>query len=209
MAPDGFLQPLSDELQVSCVWIYFEAFRKEEILKACFQEIEVNLELEATTLTVGPKKLVKDEQDMKVTLSENFWVGVPTHLIKHSRVLLLYKVAALERLLLHYKSLNVPLPLKFNKSTIKSLDATYDTIDGHVTTTLKELRTDIDKIHETTDTTIMQILTYVIGAFTLLNSITLLGILLYLTRKLPRQQQLNIRSSYIQGYSAQFMQIYS
>ena len=180
----------------------------EEILKACFQEIEANLELEATTLTVL-KKLVKDEPDMKVTLSENFWVGVPTHLIKHSRVLLLYRVAALERLLLHYKSLNVPLPLKFNKSTITSLDATYDTIDGHVTTTLKELRTDIDKIHETTDTTIMQILTYVIGAFTLLNSITLLGILLYLTRKLPRQQQLNIRSSYIQGYSAQFMQIYS
>ena len=96
---------------------------------------------------------------------------------------------------LQYKSLNVPLPLKFNKSTIKSLDATYDTIDGHVTTTLKELRTDIDKIHETTETTIMQILTYVIGTFTLLNSITLLGILLHLTRKLPRPKQLNIRSS--------------
>ena len=71
----------------------------EEALKACFQEIEKYLELEATTLTVGPTRLVEDQPHMNVALNENFWVGVPTHLIKHSRVLLLYKVAALERLL--------------------------------------------------------------------------------------------------------------
>ena len=52
--------------------------------------------------------------------------------------------------------------MEFNKSTIKSLDTTYDTIDGRITITLAELRSDINKIHETSDTTAIQIFVYVI-----------------------------------------------
>ena len=98
-------------------------------------------------------------------------------------------------LALHYQSLKIPLPLKFNKSTIKSLDATYDTIDSRMSTTLSKLRSDINKIHETSDTTTIQIFVYVIGTLTVLNSITLLGVVLYLTRRLPKQQQMSLQTT--------------
>lgn len=53
----------------------------------------------------------------------------------------------------HYKSNNVLLPLTFNKSTIKSLDETYEKLVGQLAANLKEIRVRIDKIHAISDTT--------------------------------------------------------
>ena len=70
----------------------------EQDLKEYFAEIERTLDLRPPSLSNRPEMPIDDKGELQIPLSENFWVNVPTRLIKHSRLLLLYKVTALERL---------------------------------------------------------------------------------------------------------------
>lgn len=89
----------------------------------------------------------------------------------------------------HYKSLDIPLPLTFNNTTIQSLEETSEKLDGRLATNLKQIRMNIDKIHETSNTTTFQIITYVTMGLTTLNTIALLVIIRFLTQTKPRRQQ--------------------
>jgi len=50
---------------------------------------------------------------------------------------------------LHYKSLNIPPPLKFNKSKIQALDQAFSRLDGLLHIQIQKIKRDIDLITET------------------------------------------------------------
>ena len=75
---------------------------------------------------------------------------------------------------LHYKSLNISPPLKFDNSTLQSLDDTYRLLDGQLTTRLALLKQDISNLHTAhTSSTLNDWLTYIAFILTLLHSIML------------------------------------
>ena len=74
---------------------------------------------------------------------------------------------------LHYKSLNISPPLKFDNSTLQSLDDTYRLLDGQLTTRLALLKQDISHLHTVQKTTLNDCLTYFAFILALLNSVIL------------------------------------
>ena len=80
---------------------------------------------------------------------------------------------------LHHQSLHTLKPILLNRTVLKELELTYQTLDGQLDTQLKKANTDIDNIHESTITTTTDILAYTASGLSILNSI-LVGILFYL-----------------------------
>ena len=78
---------------------------------------------------------------------------------------------------LHYKSLNFTPPLKFDNSTMNSLEHTFRLLDGQLTTRLASLKQDISHLHTVQSTTLNDWLTYITITITLIN--TFIIILLY------------------------------
>lgn len=64
-------------------------------------------------------------------------------------------------LTMHYESNRIPPPLKFNISTLHSLDSTFDSLDGRLGRTLSKVRQVINHMKETYTTTLNDILTFV------------------------------------------------
>ena len=77
---------------------------------------------------------------------------------------------------LYYKSLKIPPPLKFNKTYINSLDKTYNMINRKLSRQFTKIRKDIDRIQETSETTITAILVYIAFPLSAINSIILISI---------------------------------
>ena len=71
---------------------------------------------------------------------------------------------------LHYQSLNIPPPSTFNRSTLDSLDKTFQTLDGHLDYKLDKIRQDINHIQETSTTSLNDALTYAAFGLALLNT---------------------------------------
>lgn len=62
---------------------------------------------------------------------------------------------------LHYKTLNIPPATQLNKSVLQSLDETYDTLDTELSTQIRAVNQQIDSIKATSNTTFIQILTFI------------------------------------------------
>ena len=75
---------------------------------------------------------------------------------------------------LHYKSLDVPPPLKFNKTVINALDKTFNRLDGDLAKKLKQVRTDINHIHEVSVTPLGIIIGSIALGFSTINLIILI-----------------------------------
>lgn len=78
---------------------------------------------------------------------------------------------------LHYKSLNISPPIKFSNATLRSLDETFQLLDGQLMTQLASLKHDISQIHPVQTTTLTDWLTYFAFILALIN--TLIICLLY------------------------------
>ena len=75
---------------------------------------------------------------------------------------------------LHYKSLPIPPPDTLNKTVLKELDNTYQTLDARLTLQLAKANDSIASLHETTDTPISAILAALALSLSLLNTLVLL-----------------------------------
>ena len=72
-----------------------------------------------------------------------------------------------------YQSLDIPPPSTFNRSTLDSLDKTFQTLDGHLDYKLDKIRQDINQIQETSTTSLNDALTYAAFGLALLNTVWL------------------------------------
>ena len=89
---------------------------------------------------------------------------------------------------LHYQSLKIPPRLRLNKATINALDQTINRIQGPLNHKLQVIRSDIDAIQVSSDTTTTQVAAYVALTFALVNTvlfITLTGIMCRRFRNRP------------------------
>ena len=99
-------------------------------------------------------------------------------------------------LTLHYKSLNISPPLRFDFSTINSLDETYRLPDGQLTNRLASLKRDVSHLHTTHTTTLNDWLTCFAFILTLLNSVRLCLFHARKCKPLPRRPTLSSRSKH-------------
>lgn len=99
-------------------------------------------------------------------------------------------------LTLHYKSLNISPPLRFDFSTINSLDETYRLPDGQLTNRLASLKRDVSHLHTTHTTTLNDWLTCFAFILTLLNSVILCLFHARKCKPLPRRPTLSSRSKH-------------
>lgn len=83
---------------------------------------------------------------------------------------------------LHYRSLKIAPPLKFNKSIIKSLDETFSRIDGRLHRKVQSIQKDISSIKETSATSTALIIACIALAIALLSTIVVTIIACYLWR---------------------------
>lgn len=72
---------------------------------------------------------------------------------------------------LHYQSLQIPPPSKFNRSTLDSLYKTVQYLDGHLDRKITQVKQDIQQIQETSSSTLNDVLTYAAFALALCNSV--------------------------------------
>ena len=75
---------------------------------------------------------------------------------------------------LHYTSLNIPPPLKFNKTTLDALDKAYKLVNARIKRQLLKIRKDISQIRETSILTITAILVYIALPLSVINTIILI-----------------------------------
>ena len=83
---------------------------------------------------------------------------------------------------LHYESMTIPPPLKFNKTTINALDKAYLRLDGKLHYTLRTINKDIDQIKETQETETALIVASVALSLAGLNTIFLIAYCCIVTR---------------------------
>lgn len=77
---------------------------------------------------------------------------------------------------LHYKSLKISPLLKFNKTTINALDNAFLRLDGRLHLQLKKIKSDIDSIHETQESSAALIIGSTALALSGVNTIILITI---------------------------------
>ena len=80
---------------------------------------------------------------------------------------------------LHYKSLNVPPPLKLNKTVLIALDRTFQRLDGDLAIKLQKVRQDINRIHEVNVTPTAIILASIAISLSLINVIVFIALCCY------------------------------
>ena len=91
---------------------------------------------------------------------------------------------------LHYKSLKIPPPMKFDQNTTDALDKTYQFFDNRLSNKLKDIKQNIAEIKEGSPTTLNDALTYATLALTTLNSIVIiLAFYLWNRTKNPQQEK--------------------
>ncbi|KAK3721639.1 hypothetical protein QZH41_003661 [Actinostola sp. cb2023] len=80
---------------------------------------------------------------------------------------------------LHYKSLNVPPPLKLNKTVLIALDRTFQRLDGDLAIKLQKVRQDINRIHQVNVTPTAIILASIAISLSLINVIVFIALCCY------------------------------
>ena len=140
------------------------------------------------TLNISPLMIFHLPCDFQFSLQETGFGPCPRTLKIHvpiftttSFTYVPWETAADDHVLtLHYDSLHIPPPLKFNSTTLHSLDKTYELIDGRLGKTLQQVRTDISKIKETYETSLNDTLTYIAFGCSIFSVIVHIIILRYL-----------------------------
>ena len=93
---------------------------------------------------------------------------------------------------LHYKSLSIPPPLKFNKSVINALDKTFHRIDGDLAEKIKTIRKDITDLHEVAAFPVTLVIASIALGFSLLNTLIFIILCCYHRRRRHNQPDLNL-----------------
>ena len=78
---------------------------------------------------------------------------------------------------LQYKPMKIPSPSYFNKTLMAELDNVYNLLDQQLAKELREAKKRIEEIQEVTDTSFIEILTYVALGFSLYNTICIIIII--------------------------------
>lgn len=97
---------------------------------------------------------------------------------------------------LHYRSLKIGPRLRFNKTTIKALDDTFNRIDGPLQQKIELIKRDIASIRTTTITSTTQILACVALSLAVVNLIALI-IMVYLIRRSMRPKPSTATVKYV------------
>ena len=93
---------------------------------------------------------------------------------------------------LHYKSLQIPPPLQFNKTVINALDKTFNRLDGDLATKLKSIREDIKNLHEESSTPLALVIASMALCFSHLNLIIFIVLCCYHRRRGQAQPDLSL-----------------
>ena len=81
--------------------------------------------------------------------------------------------------------LKIPRPTKFNKTVLKSLDETYNALDGQLSSQISKVKADISKIKETNLMESQQIMLYFTFSLAICELLIIIGIVMYLRKKAP------------------------
>lgn len=93
---------------------------------------------------------------------------------------------------LHYESLKIPPPLKFNQTVLNALDQTFHRIDGDLADKLKIIRKDIKSLHEVNVSPLALILASIAFAVSSIHTIIFIALCCYHHRRRQHQPNLNL-----------------
>ena len=86
---------------------------------------------------------------------------------------------------LHYNSLQIPPPVKFDQNTTNALDKTYTILDNRLSDEIIDIKEKKSEIKEEKSTSINDILTYIAFALTWINT-AFIVMIIYMMKKLPK-----------------------